>query len=143
MRSFLTVLGVIIGTGTMIGVGSIIAGLDGAITGVLRSFGTNTAIVFKFDRLGGRRTPEERRRKPLTYENARAIAERCPSVEHVSPYLFADSERHPPRPLQGQRRLQHPTSAAPRKRYAAGGTDDEVRPLLHAMSRTGTTCRSR
>ena len=32
LRSFLTVLGVIIGTGTIIGVGSIIAGLDGAIT---------------------------------------------------------------------------------------------------------------
>ncbi len=48
MRSFLTVLGVIIGTGTIIGVGSIIAGLDGAITDVLRSFGTNTAMIFKF-----------------------------------------------------------------------------------------------
>ncbi len=36
MRSFLTVLGVIIGTGAVIGVGSIIAGLDGAITGLLR-----------------------------------------------------------------------------------------------------------
>ncbi len=46
MRSFLTVLGVIIGTGTVIGVGSIIAGLDGAITGILRSFGPNTIIVF-------------------------------------------------------------------------------------------------
>ena len=34
MRSFLTVLGVIIGTGTIIGVGSIIAGLDSAITDV-------------------------------------------------------------------------------------------------------------
>jgi len=33
-------------------------------------------------------TPEERQRKPLTYENAMAIAERCPSVAHVSPYLF-------------------------------------------------------
>ena len=31
LRSFLTVLGVIIGTGAVIGVGSIIAGLDGAI----------------------------------------------------------------------------------------------------------------
>jgi len=48
LRSFLTVLGVIIGTGTIIAVGSIIAGLDGAISGVLRSMGTNTAIVFKF-----------------------------------------------------------------------------------------------
>ena len=48
LRAFLTVLGVIIGTGTIIGVGSIIAGLDGAITEVLRSFGPNTIIVFKF-----------------------------------------------------------------------------------------------
>lgn len=92
LRSALTVLGVIIGTGTIIGVGSIIAGLDGAITNILRSFGTNTLIVFKFN-VGfraGHLTAEERVRKPLTLENARAVAERCPSVEHVSPYLFAD-----------------------------------------------------
>ena len=90
VRSFLTVLGVIIGTGTIIAVGSILAGLDGAVTGVIRSFGTNTAIVFKM-RMGpgfGGATSEERNRKPLNYENAEAIAERCPSVEHVSPYMF-------------------------------------------------------
>jgi putative ABC transport system permease protein len=90
VRSFLTVLGVIIGTGTIIAVGSILAGLDGAVTGVIRSFGTNTAIVFRM-RMGpnfGGRSAEERNRKPLTYENAASIAERCPSVEHVSPYLF-------------------------------------------------------
>ena len=33
VRSFLTLLGVIIGTGTIIGVGSILAGLDGAVSG--------------------------------------------------------------------------------------------------------------
>ena len=84
----LTVLGVIIGTGTIIAVGSILAGLDGAVTGVIRSIGTNTAIVFKMSMGPGftGRTAEERKRKPLTYENAVAIAERCPSVEHVSPY---------------------------------------------------------
>lgn len=90
MRAFLTVLGVIIGTGTIIGVGSILAGLDGAITNILESFGPNTAIMFKFP-IGfrtGNLTAEERVRKPLTYENALAIAERCPSVEHVSPFLF-------------------------------------------------------
>ena len=75
--SFLTVLGVIIGTGTVIGVGSIIAGLDGAITNILRSFGPNTIIVLKARAMGDR-TPEERRRKPLTLEKARAIEERCP-----------------------------------------------------------------
>ena len=91
LRSFLTVLGVIIGTGTVIGVGSIIAGLDGAITGIVRSFGPNTLIVLKFHGgFGGNRTPEEWRRKPLTLANARAIAERCPAVDHVSPYLWPD-----------------------------------------------------
>lgn len=92
MRSFLTVLGVIIGTGTIIGVGSIISGLDHAISEILRQFGPNTMIVFKFSggfRVG-RLSPEEWKRKPLTLENARSIAERCPSVQHVSPYLFAD-----------------------------------------------------
>ncbi len=88
MRSFLTVLGVIIGTGAVIGVGSIIAGLDGAITGLLRSFGPTTVIVTKTTAMGNA-TREERRRKPLTLENARAIEARCPAVEHVSPYLMA------------------------------------------------------
>ncbi|HEY2016212.1 MAG TPA: ABC transporter permease [Bryobacteraceae bacterium] len=88
MRSFLTILGVIIGTGAVIGVGSIIAGLDGAITGLLRSFGPTTVIVTKTTAMGNA-TREERARRPLTLENARAIAERCPSVEHVSPYLMA------------------------------------------------------
>ncbi|MBL8233256.1 MAG: ABC transporter permease [Bryobacterales bacterium] len=90
LRSFLTTLGVIIGTSTIIGVGSILAGFDGAITNVLRSLGGNTLIVFKFKigvRVGGL-TAEERTRKPLSFENAAAILERCPSVEHVSPYLF-------------------------------------------------------
>src|SRR3954447_16894366 len=93
MRSFLTVLGVIIGTGTIIGVGSIITGLDGAITNIIKSFGSDNMIVFKFR--GGFRvgnlTPEEWKRKPLSYENARVIEERCPSVLHANPYLFPDN----------------------------------------------------
>jgi len=88
MRSFLTVLGVIIGTGTIIGVGSIIAGLNSAVTNVIRGFGTNTAIVFKFPIGFQTRTPEMLRRKPITYDDALAIAERCPSVQYVSPYLL-------------------------------------------------------
>src|ERR1700726_4545332 len=91
MRSFLTVLGVIIGTGTIIAVGSIIAGLDGAVTGIIRAFGTNTAILFKFPVGFQSRTPEMLRRKPITYEDALAVAARCPSVESVSPYLLPNS----------------------------------------------------
>ncbi|MCZ2075355.1 MAG: ABC transporter permease [Bryobacteraceae bacterium] len=92
MRAFLTVLGVIMGTGTIIAVGSILVGMNGAITEVVKGFGSNTMIVFKFRAAFrvGRLSPEEWKRKPLTLENARAIAERCPSVEAVSPFLWPD-----------------------------------------------------
>jgi putative ABC transport system permease protein len=91
MRSFLTVLGVIIGTGTIIAVGSIIAGLDGAVTGIIRSFGTNTAIIFKFPVGLHNATADEVRRKAITYEDGLAIAARCPSVQYVSPYLIPNT----------------------------------------------------
>src|SRR5258706_1952161 len=90
LRAFLTVLGVIIGTGTIIGVSAILTGFDATITGVLRSFGPNSIIVFKFP-VGFRvhnLSPEERTRKTLSYENAQHIRERCPAVEEVSPMLF-------------------------------------------------------
>jgi putative ABC transport system permease protein len=92
LRAFLTVLGVIIGTSTVIGVGSILAGLDASITGILRSFGTDTLVITKWDSpmSFGPRSMEERMRKPLTLANAKAIAERGREVESVSPYLFPD-----------------------------------------------------
>jgi len=96
LRSFLTVLGVIIGTGTIIGVGSILTGFDGAVTNAIKSFGTDTIIATKWQAgvRFGRRSREEWLRKPLTMEQAGAVAERCPSVEHVSPYLLPSSGFH-------------------------------------------------
>ena len=69
LRSLLTMLGVIIGTGTIIGVGAILTGFDGAVTNVFRSFGPNAIIVsrapaFRTTDL----TPEQRARKHLTYD---------------------------------------------------------------------------
>jgi putative ABC transport system permease protein len=90
LRAFLTVLGVIIGTGTIIGVSAILTGFDASITGVLSSFGPNSIIVFKFP-VGirtGNLSPEERTRKNLTYENAVHIQERCRAIKEVSPMLF-------------------------------------------------------
>jgi putative ABC transport system permease protein len=90
LRAFLTVLGVIIGTGTIIGVSAILTGFDASVAAVLRSFGPNSIIVFKFP-VGprtGRLSPEERTRKDLTYLNAVEIRERCRSVEDVSTMLF-------------------------------------------------------
>src|ERR1035438_5566616 len=91
MRAFLTVLGVIIGTGTIIGVAAILTGFDANMTAVLRSFGPNSIIVFKFP-VGFRvnnLSPEERTRRNLTYDNAVHLRERCKSVENVSAMLFA------------------------------------------------------
>jgi putative ABC transport system permease protein len=45
LRSMLTMLGVVIGTGTIIGVGAILTGFDGAVTNVMKSFGPNSIYV--------------------------------------------------------------------------------------------------
>src|SRR5262245_7870654 len=90
LRAFLTVLGVIIGTGTIIGVSAILTGFDASVSSALSSFGPNSIIVFKFG-VGPRTqrlSPEERTRKSLTYQNAVDIREKCPAVEDVSPMLF-------------------------------------------------------
>ena len=92
LRAFLTVLGVIIGTGTIIGVAAILTGFDANVTAVLRSFGPNSIIVFKFP-VGPRTsglTAEERTRKDLTYQNSVDIRERCKFIEDVSAMLFVN-----------------------------------------------------
>jgi putative ABC transport system permease protein len=90
-RSFLTVLGVLIGTTTVIAVTSIIAGLDKQLVDVAQQFGTRTLWVYKLQ-VGNphQLTREERLRKPLTYEDAMAIKALCPSVETVSVELFPE-----------------------------------------------------
>ncbi len=83
-RSFLTVLGVLIGTTTVILVASLIQGLDKQISDVAQGFGTRTLWVYKIQPgFRFRLTHEERLRKPLTYEDAMALREQCPDVEAV------------------------------------------------------------
>ena len=90
VRSFLTVLGVVIGVTAVIAVGSILVGLDRNIQASLEDFGSNTLFIFKFEPgiRFGRRSSEERRRKPLTLEDGLAIKEFCPSVKNVSVQVF-------------------------------------------------------
>ena len=90
-RSFLTVLGVLIGTTTVIAVASIIAGLDQQLVQFAEQFGTRTLWIYKLQ-LGTphRLTREERLRKPLTYDDAMAIREQCSAVEDVSVAIFKE-----------------------------------------------------
>ena len=48
-RSFLTVLGVVIGTVTVMVIASFISGLDQKFKHDIESFGTNTVFIYKFD----------------------------------------------------------------------------------------------
>jgi putative ABC transport system permease protein len=88
-RSFLTILGVLIGTTTVIAVTSIMAGLDKQLVDVAEQFGTRTIWVYKLQ-LGAPHilTRDERLRKPLSYDDAMAIKEQSPSTETVSLELF-------------------------------------------------------
>ncbi|HEX7401957.1 MAG TPA: ABC transporter permease [candidate division Zixibacteria bacterium] len=87
MRSFLTVLGVLIGVTTVIAMVSIITGLNRSMSQQIESLGSNVIYVTKFEigiQLDGP-SEEERNRKPITFEDAQAVRELCPSVGAVSP----------------------------------------------------------
>jgi len=84
-RSFLTVLGIIIGIVVVILVGSILTGLKKDLVTQVEEFGANTIFAFHMSTMSmGRRPGEEIKRKPLTIDDAKAIREQCPSVKDVS-----------------------------------------------------------
>src|SRR5207248_813230 len=92
LRSFLTVIGVIIGVVTVMLIASIIAGVDTAVTREVESFGTRSMYIMKFN-AGihvGRLSREERMRKSLTYDDAMALA-KLPAVETAVPFLDISS----------------------------------------------------
>jgi putative ABC transport system permease protein len=86
-RAGLTILGVLIGVAAVIGMASIIAGLDKMVMAEIESMGSNVLYVTKFapetdyDKL----TEAERNRKPIDFEAVQAIQEFCPSVTAVAP----------------------------------------------------------
>ncbi|MBZ5509305.1 MAG: ABC transporter permease [Acidobacteriia bacterium] len=85
VRSFLTVLGVVIGTMVAIVVASILLGVEKNVQDSLNEFGVDNLFIFKFNPgfHFGRLSPEERTRKSLTYEDAMAIKEELPAVKNV------------------------------------------------------------
>lgn len=87
LRSFLTVLGVTIGVTTVIGMVSIIQGLNRTFLQELEAVGSDIIVVSKYEPGVVRVGPMEeelRRRKDLTFEDAQAIEEECPSVKAVA-----------------------------------------------------------
>jgi putative ABC transport system permease protein len=92
LRSFLTLLGIVIGVMTVIGMVSIVQGLNRSFLSELEAIGSDIIIVQKFEPGSQvvRLTEEDRQRKDLTYEDAKAIQEECSYVKAVVASLVVD-----------------------------------------------------
>jgi len=95
LRAFLTMVGIVIGVWTVIGMVSLVTGFDRSQTEAFSSFGTTLVQFQKFEpRFGpGHRSEEERKRRDLTLEDAQALLDMCPSILAVSPerYMWTPS----------------------------------------------------
>ena len=84
-RSFLTVLGIVIGVMAAIVVASILTGMRQSIISIIEEYGTNNIYAFHLT-TGPRTTTDraERLRKPLTVPDAEAIKQYAPAVEDLA-----------------------------------------------------------
>jgi len=89
-RSFLTVLGIVIGVAVVIIIASLLTGVRQSIVQMIEEYGTNNIYAFHLSTgiQAGPRDASERQRKPLTEEDGEAIARLAPAVEIVAPNLF-------------------------------------------------------
>jgi putative ABC transport system permease protein len=92
VRTGLTVLGIVIGVATVIAMVSMVEGFNRSVATSFESFGATLVQFQRFDpQFGpgnGRRDEEQRLRKALTYEDAMALRELCPSMRSVSPERY-------------------------------------------------------
>ena len=88
LRSLLTILGVVIGTMTVIVIAAFVSGIDDRVSKEIESCGTNTIYIYRFDPgFNFNPTQEERMRKPLSYEDNLAIEAECPSVIYSAAFM--------------------------------------------------------
>lgn len=89
-RSFLTILGVMIGVSSVIAMVALIQGLNAAVAREIETMGSNVIFITKFppETNYNELTEEQRKRKPITIMEANTVRELCPSVDGVSPQNY-------------------------------------------------------
>lgn len=83
-RSFLTILGIVVGIITAIVVASILLGLRQNIVAMIEDFGTNNIYAYHLTTGFGPPNREERARKPLTFSDAESILRQSDAIEDIS-----------------------------------------------------------
>src|SRR5258706_1206896 len=109
MRSALTVLGVVIGITSIVGLTSLIRGFDQSLRDSISQLGPNTIIVQKWGALSfasGKSFLEVARRPNLTMDDAHAIERDCPSVALVDVWLGANGGNSQSRIYYGHERTR-------------------------------------
>ncbi|MBI5265821.1 MAG: ABC transporter permease [candidate division Zixibacteria bacterium] len=89
-RAFLTILGVMVGVSSVIGLASIIGGLNGQMANEIDQLGSNVIMVTKNDMMmdHDELTESQRNRKPITVGEAEAILATCSTIDGVSPQNY-------------------------------------------------------
>jgi putative ABC transport system permease protein len=90
LRSFLALLGIVIGVGTVIGMVSLINGFQRSFQQSIQSFGNNTIYIRRI-RPGiqfGDVPDSLKQRRAFTMDDARAILERSPAVKAIAPFKW-------------------------------------------------------
>ena len=83
-RSFLTILGIVVGILTAIVVASILTGMRQSIVAMFEDYGTNNIYLFHLSTGFGPSNRDERNRKPLTMDDANAILAQAPAVNDIA-----------------------------------------------------------
>ncbi len=87
MRSFLTMLGIIIGVGAVIAMIAIGQGAQSSMEAQISSLGTNVLLIFPGTTTRGGVMSGAGTSTTLTEEDGAAVREQCPAVRYISPLL--------------------------------------------------------
>ena len=92
MRTFLTMLGIIIGVASVIAMLAIGEGSKQSIQAQISTLGTNVLMIFPQASSSGGVRMEAGSSQKMTLEDVTAIADRCPSVAYVTPQVRSSGQ---------------------------------------------------